>query len=219
MLSLTAVGLLAVGLAVGLLGFKLFRVLLPVAGIVAGAVIGFTGFQGIFGTGVTSTTIAVLVAIVFALVLGILSYAFFNIALVILCGMAMSSLVTLLAVALGLSDTGFIVLLLSIAGFIGGVVLAGTAPFLGENLVTFVTGFLGAGFVLGGIFLLSGGVTIEEFREIGIIASVSKHVEQSLVWVFVWVAGAVLFRYAQLRTLAFEMFPESFSYHSVNKQP
>lgn len=71
-----AVCLVVIGLAVGLLGLKLFRILLPIAGLALGAVIGFTGIQGVFGTGPASTTVAVLTAIVFALVLAVLSYAF-----------------------------------------------------------------------------------------------------------------------------------------------
>ena len=59
-----AICLLVLGLLVGLFGYKLFKVIMPVAGLIIGASIGFTGFQGVFGTGVTSTTLAVLVAVV-----------------------------------------------------------------------------------------------------------------------------------------------------------
>ena len=45
-----AICLIVVGLATGLLGLKLFRVLLTIAGLIIGATIGFTGIQGIFGT-------------------------------------------------------------------------------------------------------------------------------------------------------------------------
>ena len=77
---LLAISLIGLGVAVGLLGFQLFRVLLPLAGLAAGAIIGFTGMQGIFGTGVVSTTVATIVAIVFALTLALLSYLFFDVA-------------------------------------------------------------------------------------------------------------------------------------------
>jgi large-conductance mechanosensitive channel len=85
-----AICLLVLGLLVGLFGYKLFKVIMPVAGLIIGASIGFTGFQGVFGTGVTSTTLAVLVAVVFGLALAGLSFAFFDIALVIFMGLAMS---------------------------------------------------------------------------------------------------------------------------------
>lgn len=217
MLILTAVGLIVVGLAVGLLGFKLFRVLLPLAGLVAGAVIGFSGFQGLFGSGVISTTISILVAIVFGLVLAILAYSFFEIALVVFSGLVVSSLFVLLAVALGLSANGVIVSLLSIAGFIIGLILASSTMYLGENIVTFVTSFLGFGLLLGGVFLLSGGVTLEEIQTHGVVATISQKVDSSFLWLFVWVAGGVIFRYLQLGTMNMGMFPKEYEYKASRR--
>ncbi|MGB4762201.1 MAG: hypothetical protein WBP12_02470 [Candidatus Saccharimonas sp.] len=207
-----AVCLIVIGLAVGLLGLKLFRVLLPVAGLVAGATIGYTGFQGIFGTGVASTTVAVLVAIVFGLVLAVLSYAFFDIALAVLMGAALSSLFTLLGVALGLSANGFVVFLLSVSGFIIGITLALSSGLLTESLVTLVTAFVGTGFILGGVFLLSSGISMNDLATNGIIASVAQRVDTSFWWVLVWIAGAVVMRHIQLRSLFLEIFPENLAY-------
>jgi len=209
---LSAIILIVVGLAVGLLGYKLFRVLLPIAGLVVGAVVGFTGIQGIFGTGVTSTTIAILVAIVVALVLGVLSYAFFDIALTVLMGLALSSLFVLFGVALGLSHEGFVVFLLSVTGFILGIVLATSSAFLAENLVTLVSGFVGAGFILAGIFLLGSGVHLQDLHDKGIIVSVAERVSSSFWWALVWVAGAIVMRHIQLRTMFLELFPEKLAY-------
>lgn len=217
MLILTAVGLIVVGLAVGLLGFKLFRVLLPLAGLVAGAVIGFSGFQGLFGSGVISTTISILVAIVFGLVLAILAYSFFEIALVVFSGLVVSSLFVLLGVALGLSANGVIVTLLSIAGFVIGLILASSTVYLGENIVTFVTSFLGFGLILGGVFLLSGGVTLEEIQTHGVVATIAQKVESSFLWLFVWVAGGVIFRYLQLGTMNLGMFPKEYEYKASRR--
>lgn len=217
MLILSAVSLIIVGLAVGLLGFKLFRVLLPLAGLVAGAVIGFSGFQGLFGSGVISTTISILVAIVFGLVLGLLAYLFFEVALVVFSGLVFSSLFVFLGVALGLSSNGVIVTLLSIAGFIIGLLLASSTVFLGERIVTFVTAFIGVGFVLTGVFLLSGGVTLEEIQTNGIIASFAQKVDKSFLWLFIWVAVAMIFRYVQMSTLMLELFPKTLEYKPVKK--
>ncbi len=207
-----AICLIVIGLAVGLLGFKLFRVLLPIAGLIVGATIGYTGIQGIFGTGVTSTTVAVLVAIVFGLVLAILSYAFFDIAVTVLLGLAFSSFFTLFGVVLGLSANGFVVFMLSVAGFIIGLLVALSAPLLAEGLVTFVTAFIGSGLVLGGVFLLGSGVTLVDLHANGVITTVVERVGGSFWWILVWVASAVIMRQVQLRSLFLELFPKELGY-------
>lgn len=209
---LLAISLIVLGVAVGLLGFQLFRVLLPLAGLAAGAIIGFTGVQGIFGTGVVSTTVAVIVAIVIALILGMLSYLFFDIAVNVYAGVVFASLFALLGIALGLSENGFVVTLLSIAGFIIGLMMALSAATLSVNLVTLVAGMLGMGFVLGGVFLLSGSVTSEMLHDDGVIRSVAAHVDQSFLWVMVWIAGGLIFNNAQLAALKYELFPEELRY-------
>lgn len=207
-----AVCLIVIGLAIGLLGLKLFKALLPIAGLVIGATVGFTGIQGIFGTGATSTTVAVLVACVVALVLAILSYAFFDIALAVMTGLAFSSIFTLFGVALGLSANGFVVFLLSVAGFIIGITLALSSVFLTESIVTLATAFIGTGFILGGIFLLGTSTSFQDMQANGVIATVAERASNSFWWVLVWIAGAIIMRYIQLRTMLLELIPGQFAY-------
>lgn len=206
-------------MAVGLLGLKLFRVLLPIAGLALGAVIGFTGIQGVFGTGPASTTVAVLTAIVFALVLAVLSYAFFDTALTVLLGMAFASLFALFGVVLGLSPNGLVVFLLSVSGFIIGVLLVLQAGVMTESLVTLVTSFVGAGLILGGVFLMGSGVALGDLSNKGVILTVAERVSDSFWWVLVWIAGAIIMRSIQLKALYLELFPEYLSYSaSVSKK-
>ncbi len=213
-----AVSLIIVGLTVGFLGLKLFKVLLPLAGLLVGAIVGFTGIQGIFGTGVTSTTIAVLVAIVFGLVLALLSYAFFDIALVILVGLGMSSLFTVIGIALGLSSNGLVISLLSISGFIIGMHFALLSPLLSVNLVTLATAFAGMGFLLAGIFLLGSSVSLEELGSNGVITTVANRVDNSFWWVFVWIAGVIIMRITQLNRFFEGVFPEHLGYNDNLKR-
>lgn len=209
---LVAIGLVALGLIVGLLGYKLFRAVMPIAGLVVGATIGFTGFQSIFGTGVTSTTIAVLTAIVFGLVLAVLSYAFFDLALIVLMGLAMSTLFTWLGLALGLSSTGFVLGLFSLSGFIVGLVLASSSVLLSESLVSLVTAYIGSGFVLAGVFLLTTGTTLQTMYEKGVLQTTSAQVDGSFWWILVWIAGIIIMRQIQLSSLWLEIFPEHLEY-------
>lgn len=212
-----AIFLVAVGLVVGLLGYKLFRAIMPVAGLVVGATIGFTGFQGIFGTGAVSTSMAVLAAIVFGVVLALLSYAFFDLALIVFMGVAMSSLLTLLGLALGLSSTGFTLGLLSLAGFIIGIILASSSAFLAESLVSLVTAYVGSGLVLAGIFLLFSGVSLQDMYTNGVLHTANMYASKSFIWIFVWIAGIVVMRQAQLHSLMLEMFPEHLQYKSQSR--
>ena len=212
---LVAIGLIVVGVAVGLFGYKLFKVLMPIAGLLVGASIGFTGFQGIFGTGVTSTTVAVLVAIVFGLVLAVLSYAFFDIALTVLMGVAMSAIFTLLGFALGLSANGFVLGLLSLSGFIIGIIAASSSVFLTEGFVTLVTAYIGTGLALAGIFLLGSGVSLQDMYQNGVVTTASQYASQSFWWIFVWIASFIIMRQVQLRMIALDLFPEEFAYQST----
>jgi hypothetical protein len=209
---LIAITLTAVGLLVGLLGYQLFKVIMPIVGVVAGISIGFTGFQGIFGTGAISTTIATLVAIVFGLVLAVLSYAFFDIALMILMGMAMSALFTLLGLVLGLSANGFVLGLLSLSGFIIGILVAASSHFLTQSFVTLVTAYVGSGFVLAGVFLLGSGVSLDTLVSKGVIATASTYASQSFWWILVWITGFVVMRQVQLRMILLDILPEEFAY-------
>ncbi len=213
-----AVSLIVIGLTVGFLGLKLFRILLPVAGLLVGVIAGFTGIQGIFGTGVTSTTIAVLVACILGLVMAVLSYAFFDIALIILVSLGMSSLFTLFGIALGLSSNGLVMTLLSISGFIIGAHLALFSPLLSVNIVTLATAFAGMGFLLAGLFLLGHSVTLGELGSNGVIATVANRVDQSFWWVFVWIAGVIIMRIVQLNRFFDNIFPEHLGYNEHLKR-
>ena len=207
-----AICLLVLGLLVGLFGYKLFKVIMPVAGLIIGASIGFTGFQGVFGTGVTSTTLAVLVAVVFGLALAGLSFAFFDIALVIFMGLAMSTLATLLGLALGLSASSFVLGMLSLSGFIIGLMIGGSSKHLTKSFVTLVTAYVGTGLMLGGVFLLTTGVSLTEMYENGVIATASQYAGQSFWWILVWIASFVIMRQIQIKMILLDIFPIDFEY-------
>lgn len=208
---LAALLLMAVGLTVSLFGFKLFRVLLPVVGLVSGTLIGFTGFQGIFGKGTVSTTVAVFVAISVGLVLALLSFAFFEIAVVVLTAIVGASLFAYLGIALGLGADGFIVFMLSIAGFVMGLAVASSGP-IGASLILTLTAMAGVAFMLSGIFLIAGDVTLNQLQNEGVISSVLKVVDQSFLWLFVWLAGSIVARQVQLGLVMTEIFDDSYQF-------
>lgn len=214
---LVALVLMAAGLIVSLFGFKLFRLLLPVVGLVSGTLIGFSGFQGIFGKGTVSTTVAVFVAISVGLVLALLSFAFFEIAVVVLTAVLGASLFSYLGIALGLGSEGFIVFLLSIAGFVMGLIVASSGP-VGASLVMTLTAMAGVAFMLAGVFLVAGDVTLNQLQNEGVVSSVLRVVNQSFLWLFVWLAGSIVARQVQLALVMTEVLEDNYQFTESKKR-
>ena len=208
---LLAILLLLVGVVISLAGLKFIRLLLPVVGLVAGAMAGFMGFQGVFGTGVVSTTVAIFVAIAVGLVLMLLSFFFFELAIFVYTAILSASAASYLGIALGVGNNGFIMFMLALSGFILGAVLASSATFSG-NLVMVLTAFGGISFILAGVFLLVGNVSVDQLNQTGIIKSVLKEVDQSIIWFFVWLGGSLLALQVQKSTERLEVLGNAYEY-------
>ena len=208
--------LIAIGLVVALLGIRLFRLLLPVMGLVTGAMAGFVGMQAVFGTGVVATSIAIVVAIILGVLLAILSFAFFELAVIIYIAMLGAAVFAGLGVALGLNEEGFLVFLLAVTG----AVLAGTAASYSQislALIMAFTSFTGVAYVLAGTFLLVGGLSIDEINQYGVAGSVLHVVDQSFLWFFVWLGAGLLAWQIQARALFDKYLTSSFEYAESNK--
>lgn len=213
---LYAILLIAVGLVSALLGLKLFRLLLPIIGLVVGSMVGFTGVQGIFGTGTLSTSMALLVAVVFGLVLAILSFAFFDIAAIVFAAIVGASGLSYLGVALGLREQGFIVFLLGMAGAIIGAIV-GAQYAMGVRLVVAITSLLGAAMILIGFMLVAGQVSLETLNNNGIAATITDIVDQSFVWFLVWIGGAIFAMQIQYRLALVELAHNLYAYEETVK--
>ena len=208
---LVALALMAVGLLASLLGFKLFKVLLPIVGLVSGTLVGFAGFQGVFGKGTVSTTVAVFVAITVGLVMALLSFVYFEIAVTVLAAIIGASALSYLGVALGLDKDGFVVFLLAVAGFIIGLIAAGSGT-MSASLVMTVTSMAGVAFILAGIFLIAGSVSLEQLNNDGVIRTVVSVVDQSFLWLFVWLAGSIITMRAQVRTVVSDFMVDTYEF-------
>ncbi len=208
---LAAFVLLATGIAVALLGYKFLRILLPLFGLVSGTAVGFIGFQGVFGTGAVSTTIAVFVAITVGLMLAVLSYLFFELAVTIYIALLGAAALSYLGVALGLGDNGFVMLLLTIAGFVIGLTIASAATFT-TSLVIALTSFAGVALVLASIFLVAGNVSLDQLHQNGIIRSVMEVIDQSFLWLFVWLGGSFVAMNVQRSTMRIDMLDNAYQF-------
>lgn len=207
----TATILIAAGVIACTLGAKLFKLLLPLIGFITGFMVGFLGFQGVFGAGAVSSVMAVLIALVFGLLLAILSYAFFDIAVKVFAVAVGASAFSYLGVALGLSADGFVVFLMTIAGGI----LAGIYAFknnISPGMIIAVTSLLGVAYILVGLMLAVGNVTLDDIAQTGVVPTLVRVVDQSFLWFFVWVGGSLISMQLQRRLLIANLVSRAFEY-------
>lgn len=216
---LAALLLTAVGLLSSLLGLKLFRIILPIVGFISGCMVGFGGFQGVFGTGVVSTTVAVLVALMIGLIFALLAFVLFELAIKILGIVIGASVMSFLGVAIGLDKNGFIVFMLAVAGAILAAILI-NARTMSLQVVVAVTSLAGVAYILTGIMLVAGKVSLADLGDTGIIPTLLKVVDQSFLWLFVWLGGSILAMQVQYRLAVLEVMNDSFAYiETVDKKP
>jgi hypothetical protein len=211
-----ATGLILIGGISALVGVKLFRVLLPLIGLVAGVMVGFGGVQAVFGTGVVSTTIAVVMAVIVGAIMALLSFLFYELAIVILTMIIGASLMTYLGVAIGLENAGFILFLLGLSGAILGFLVSAGSN-LSVAFVVFMTSMLGVGYILAGVLLLVGAISLDTLSDGGIIPAVVDTVDQSFLWLFVWIAGTIVSMNIQTKALAQEFMDNQFEYTVAKK--
>lgn len=208
---ITATLLIAAGVLTCLLGAKLFKLLLPLIGFVTGFMAGFLGFQGIFGTSFVSNAMAVVIAVAVGVLLAVLAFAFFNLAVTFFAIAVGAMALSYLGIALGLREDGFLVFLLSVAG----AVIAGMYAFrhsISVQLVVIVTSFLGVAYILTGLWLVIGEVSLHELNEEGVVHSLLRVIDQSFLWFIVWVGGSLLASRLQYRLLLESYLPQVFEY-------
>jgi hypothetical protein len=208
---LLASALILLGVVFAVMGQKLFRVLLPIVGLIVGMMVGFGGVQGVFGSGTISLTIAVVMALIVGAIMTLLSFAFYDLAVTLLVALMGASAFTYLGIALGLENNGFILFLLSLSGFIMGLILAANSM-LSVSLVFGATAFIGVALVLAGVFLLVGEVSLDQLNETGILRSVVEVVDQSFIWLFVWIAGSIVAMNAQIKLATQEFMSDTYAY-------
>lgn len=211
---LGALTLMATGLVAGLFGFKLFKLLLPLIGLVGGSVVGFVGFQTLFGSGAVSTTIAIFVAVTVGLVFALLSFVYFRIAVVAYMAILGASVLSYLGATLGLAENTFVITLLSISGIVLGIVIASHEMF-SERLILAMTSFIGVTLILEGVFLITSNTSLEQLHQQGAITSVVTTIDQSFLWLFVWLTGGIVMMHLQQALLIRSMLDNKFQFEPL----
>ncbi len=208
---LTATMLIALGVLSSLLGLKLFKILLPLLGLVSGIMVGFAGVQGVFGSGTLSTTMAVFVSFVVGLLLAVLSYVFFELAVIVFVALIGASAFSYMGVALGLREEGFLVFMLALSGAIIGATVAARYG-VGAQIVVALTSMLGVAWILAGFMLVVGKVSLDDFAATSVAATMLRVVDQSFLWFFVWLGGSLVTMQVQNRLAQLDTFTTAFEY-------
>lgn len=186
-----SVALLIVGVVSVLFGYVLFRLLLPVMGFFVGFGVGFSGVQAVFGSNVWSYTAAIITALIFGLLFAALAYFYYTFGVMVVVGAIVAGWFAFFGQAIGLSEQGFIVFLLSVTGaIIGGIAVLRYG--IQHSLIVTVSAMFGVGAVLLSLFLLFGDVTVAQLHQDGILPTMGRSIANSWLWVFVFVGGAVL---------------------------
>lgn len=212
---LAAMFLITLGVVMSLMGIKLFRLLLPLFGFVSGTMVGFMGFQGIFGKGAVSSALAVVVAVIVGIIMALLSFVFFDLAAVLFTALLGATAFSYLGVALGLDKQGFLVFMMGVAGAILTATLAARYA-LSARLVVTLTSFLGVAYILTGLMLVVGSVSLNEINNTGIIPTLLSVVDQSFLWFFVWIGGALVAVQLQYRVMVADTLKNIFEYAERN---
>lgn len=188
-----AIVAILVGAGLVVAGYRFFLLLLPIFGFVAGFYVGSAAVTAIFGNGFLSEVTGWIVGFIGGVAFALLSYFFFIVGVIILAGALGASIGAAVADWLNLGNLLEFVLA---AG--GAIVLALAAVVLAapKYLVVAVTAILGAATVVAGVLLLFGTIKLGALQE----GPVDVVIQQSLIWVIVFVAIAVAGIVAQLRS-------------------
>lgn len=178
--------LLALGAAVWAAGFRLFVLILPVFGFLAGFVVTAQAIQQLVGGGFLATTSSWVFGFFVGMLFAVIAYLFYYGAIVILAGTAGFELGVGLIAGFGVTSGGlqFIVGLVVALAFAVGVVVFN----LPRLLIVVLTSLLGAAMILTGILVGLGRIPLVSLQ----YGFMGAFVHLSWFWslVFVVIAGA-----------------------------
>lgn len=189
---IVAVFLLIIGVAFCFGGYKWFMILLPVLGFLVGFIIGAAAVSGVYGESILSLIVIAVAGLITGLLLAVLVYMFFNLAIILLGASLGFTLGAGIASYLGF-ETGFIPVM---AGLIVAVIV-GFLAFrmnLPKYVIIALTALIGSEALLSGALLLVGFISLDELDQ-GLLGSILSH---STVWSVIWLALAVVGAAVQL---------------------
>jgi hypothetical protein len=189
---IVAVLLLIIGVAFCFGGYKWFMILLPILGFLVGFIIGAAAVSSVYGESILSLMVIAVAGLITGLILAVLVYMFFNLAIILLGASLGFTLGSGIASYLGF-EAGFIPV---IAGLIVAVIV-GFLAFrmnLPKYIIIALTALIGSEALLSGALLLIGFVSLDDLEQ-GLLGSIMSY---SAVGSFIWLALAVVGAAVQL---------------------
>jgi hypothetical protein len=193
---------LVVGATLCLSGLRLFFILLPIWGFIAGVLIGAAGVTAVLGDGFLATTLGLVIGLIVGIVFAAISYLYWYVGVLLSAGVAGAVLGAAVFASFGV-DSGW---LLFIVGVItGGLFVAGAFIInYPMYLVIVNTALAGAAVAIGGLLLVINSV---DRSEIGTGAIWEKISDNWFLWL-IWIVASAVGIIAQLRMVASVKLPE-----------
>lgn len=197
---------LLIGAALCFAGYRFARILFPIWGFFAGFTWGATAIGAIFGEGFLSTTTGWIVGFVVGLIVAVMAYALYQLAVVILGASVGYILGAGLLTAIGIDGQ----LLLFTAGIIGAIALGAAVLLfkLPKVFLILLTALGGGATIVYAILLLLGRVGLNGL-EYGVVAAIIRH---SWMWFIIYLGVVVAGVMAQVQlNRAYEIEQWSYS--------
>jgi hypothetical protein len=190
-------GILALvgGIAVCLAGLRLFFLLLPVAGFMAGFLGGAALVTALFGDRFLATTLGVIVGVVLGFVFAALAYLFWYIGVVLAAGSTGGALGAAIFAAFGV-DNGWVLFIVAL--IVGAIFIFAALVFAYPiYLVAITTALHGAAFAIGGLLLMIDRINRQELATTDLWQRIN---DNWLLWIL-WVVVAAIGIGTQLQTI------------------
>jgi hypothetical protein len=199
---LVGIIMVVVGLALVFAGLRVFALLLPILGFMAGISLGLAIMHWAFDENLLSTAAGIVVGIIIGIAFAILSYLFWYAAVVLGAAMIGASAGAALMEIFNV-NTDWVILLVAI---IGGALLAAATILLNLPIywVIVVTAMNGAAWTVAGVMLAFDVIDRIDLD----YGTVWAAVEESWFWLLAWAVVAAIGIGAQLARLAEAMLPE-----------
>jgi hypothetical protein len=184
---IVGVVLLLVGLAVGFAGLRLWFILLPILGFVAGLSAGVALMHWIFNEGLFSTGLGLIIGFFLGLIFALLSYLYWYFGVLFGAGYVGAELGSGLMHAVNI-DSNFLIAIAAILGAIALVVIA-IILLLPLIMVIVMSAMAGAAWVVAGFMLIFGAIDRADLGFGAVAAAINDHWFWFLAWFILAVIG------------------------------
>ena len=184
------IGLIAMLLGVVFLvwGYKAFLILLPIAGFIAGFIMGAELVATLLSEGFLSTLTGWIVGALAGIGLALLSYFIYSFGIALLAGVIGLGLGAFLVTAVEV-DSSLLRAVVPLAGAIIGIGLAIILD-IKKYLIIFLTAWSGATASVTGLMLVLNQASLEEFGPGTDL--IQELVDNSFLWIIIWI-GLIIF--------------------------